>query len=45
MTREDIIALAQEAVLEYPNENPFDFRLCRIETIERFAELVAEEAP
>lgn len=43
MTREELIALAQEAVLEHPNENPFDFRLCRIETIERFAELVAEE--
>ena len=41
MTRDDIIALAQEAVIAFPNENPFDFRLCRIETVERFAALVA----
>jgi hypothetical protein len=41
MTRDDIIALAQEAVIAFPNENPFDFRLCRIETVERFAVLVA----
>jgi hypothetical protein len=43
MTRETLITLVQEAVLEHPNENPFDFRLCRIETIERFVELVEEE--
>ena len=41
MTREDIILLAQEAVIGVPNENPFDFRLLQIETIERFAALVA----
>ena len=41
MTREDIILLVQEAVIGVPNENPFDFRLLQIETIERFAALVA----
>ena len=41
MTREDVIRIAQEAVIDFPNQNPFDFRLCCIETIERFAELVA----
>jgi len=48
MTREKIILLVQEAVIEVPNENPFDFRLPQIETIyfqnaaaERFAALVA----
>ena len=41
MTREDIILMAQEAVIGSPNENPFDFRLLQIETIERFAALVA----
>lgn len=41
MRREDIIAMVQEAVIEFPNANPFDFRLLQIETIERFAELVA----
>jgi len=41
MNREDIILLVQEAVIGVPNENPFDFRLLQIETIERFAALVA----
>ena len=41
MTREEIILLVQEAVIGVPNENPFDFRLLQIETIERFAALVA----
>lgn len=41
MRREDIIAMVQEAVIAFPNQNPFDFRLLQIETIERFAELVA----
>ena len=41
MTREDVISIAQEAVIDFPNQNPFDFSLCCIETIERFAELVA----
>ena len=41
MNREDIILMAQEAVIKFPNENPFDFRLLQIETIERFAALVA----
>jgi hypothetical protein len=39
---EDIIAMVQEAIIEFPNQNPFDFRLLQIETIERFAALVAE---
>ena len=41
MTREEIILLVQEAVIGVPNENAFDFRLLQIETIERFAALVA----
>jgi hypothetical protein len=41
MNREEIILLVQEAVIGFPNENPFDFRLLQIETIERFAALVA----
>ena len=41
MNREDIILMVQEAVIGSPNENPFDFRLLQIETIERFAALVA----
>ena len=41
MNREELILLVQEAVIAFPNENPFDFRLIRIETIERFAALVA----
>ena len=42
MNREDIILMVQEAVIKVPNRNPFDFRLLQIETIERFAALVAE---
>jgi len=41
VNRENIIAMVQEAVIEFPNANPFDFRLLQIETIERFAALVA----
>ena len=41
MTREEIIAMVQEAVIKFPNSNPFDFRLLQIETIESFAALVA----
>ena len=41
MNREELILLVQEAVIAFPNANPFDFRLIRIETIERFAALVA----
>jgi hypothetical protein len=41
MNREEIILLVQEAVIAVPNQNPFDFRLLQIETIERFAALVA----
>ena len=42
MNREDIILMVQEAVIGSPiNENPFDFRLVKMETIERFAALVA----
>jgi len=44
MNREEIILLVQEAVIGVPNENPFDFRLLQIETIERFAALVAAAA-
>lgn len=41
MNREELILLVQEAVIGFPNQNPFDFRLLQIETIERFAALVA----
>ena len=42
MNREDIILMVQEAVIGSPtNENPFDFRLVKMETVERFAALVA----
>ena len=42
MNREDIILMVQEAVIGSPtNENPFDFRLVKMETVERFAVLVA----
>ena len=41
MNREEIILMVQEAVIGFPNQNPFDFRLLQIETIERFAALVA----
>ena len=41
MNRQDIISMVQEAVIKFPNSNPFDFRLLQIETIERFAALVA----
>ena len=42
MKREDIIAMVQETIISFPNQkNAFDFRLLQIETIERFAALVA----
>ena len=37
----DIHAMVQEAIIEFPNASPFDFRLIRSQTIERFAALVA----
>ena len=43
MNREELILMVQEAVIGSPtNENPFDFRLVKMETVERFAALVAE---
>jgi hypothetical protein len=41
VTRDDIIAIAQESVIACPNDNPFDFRLITLEQIEHFAALVA----
>ena len=41
MKREDIIAIVQQAIIEFPNANAFDFRLIRMQTISRFAALVA----
>jgi hypothetical protein len=41
MTRDEIIAMAQESVIACPNDNPFDFRLITLEQIERFAALVS----
>ncbi len=41
MTRDDIIAMAQESVIACPNDNPFDFRLITLEQIEHFAALVS----
>jgi hypothetical protein len=42
MTRDDIIAMAQEAIVTHGNANPFDFRLTTVEQLEHFAVLVAE---
>jgi hypothetical protein len=42
MTRDDIIAMAQEAIVTHGNANPFDFRLTTVEQLEHFAALVAE---
>jgi hypothetical protein len=42
MTREDLIPLAQDAIITHPNANPFDFRLMTIEQLECFARLVIE---
>ena len=41
MKHEDIIAMVQQAIIEFPNANEFDFRLIRMQTIRRFVELVA----
>ncbi len=41
MTREDIIAMAQEAIITHSNPNPFDFRFTTVEQLECFAALVA----
>jgi hypothetical protein len=41
VTRDDIIAMAQESVIACPNDNPFDFRLITLEQIQHFAALVA----
>ena len=43
MNREELILMVQEAVIGFPNANPFDFRLLQIETIQRFAALVAAD--
>ncbi len=43
MDRETIIQLAQEAIFDFPNEDPFDFTLKTLQQRERFAELVAKE--
>ena len=42
MNREDIIAMAQEALITHSNENPFDFRFTTVEQLECFARLVAQ---
>lgn len=42
VTRDDIIAMVQEAIIDNSNDNPFDFRLTTVDQIERFAGLVAE---
>ena len=41
MKHEDIIAMVQQAIIEFPNANEFDFRLIRMQTIKRLVELVA----
>ena len=41
MTRDDIIAMAQEAIITHSNPNPFDFRFTTVEQLECFAALVA----
>ena len=42
MNREDIIAMAQEAIITHSNDNPLDFRLTTVEQLECFAQLVAQ---
>ena len=42
MNREDIIAMAQEAIITHSNENPFDFRFTSVDQLECFARLVAQ---
>ena len=42
MTRDDIIAMAQEAIITHSNDNPLDFRLTTVEQLEHFAQLVAQ---
>ena len=42
MTRDDIIAMAQEAIITHSNDNPCDFRLTTVEQLEHFAQLVAQ---
>ena len=41
MTRDEIIAMAQEAIVLHGNDNPFDFRLTTLEQLETFAAMVA----
>ena len=41
MDRDTIIQLAQEAIFDFPNEDPFDFTLKTLQQRERFAALVA----
>jgi len=41
MTRDEIIAMAQEAIILHGNDNPFDFRLTTVEQLETFAAMVA----
>ena len=43
MNREDIIAMAQEAIITHSNENPFDFRFTSVDQLEFFARLVAQQ--
>ena len=42
MTRDDIIAMAQEAIITHSNDNPLDFRLTTVEQLQCFAQLVAQ---
>jgi len=41
MNRDDIIAMAQEAIITHSNPNPFDFRFTTVEQLKCFAALVA----
>jgi len=41
MNRDDIIAMAQEAIILHSNDNPFDFQLKTVAQLECFAALVA----
>jgi ABC-type Na+ transport system ATPase subunit NatA len=42
VTRDDIVAMAQEAIITHSNDNPCDFRLTTVEQLEHFAQLVAQ---
>jgi len=41
MDKETVIALVQETIFDFPNDNPYDFTLRTVEQMQHFAALVA----